>query len=145
MNLVRRATWKRPTITRILPGTDEFDRIWASLSPEDQAKIPRQPRVHEGGASMKIDAGMQPHELHSDQHGRLVNPDNSVGSNVVLRPRKRRKRPQEASARKILQDLFSNQVPSRQELSDPDLHWTLQQNGFHGSLETVRRASGRRK
>jgi hypothetical protein len=41
----------------VAPGTDEFDTIWKSLSPEEQARVPRQPRVHlvpEGEVKWKI-------------------------------------------------------------------------------------------
>jgi hypothetical protein len=84
--------------------------------------------------------------------GLTVNATLPVGHDKVQRltlhdryPRKRRERPQRTFAQKILKDLFPGRIPSRQELSDTDLHWVMRQKGFCGSLETARRASGRRR
>jgi hypothetical protein len=42
------------------PGSDEFDAIWTSLSPEDQAKIPRLPRALDIAAHFSISAVPEP-------------------------------------------------------------------------------------
>jgi hypothetical protein len=47
------------------PGTDAFDRVWTSLPAEDQAMIPRPPRMHSGEAGL---AGAGDTRFDSDQY-----------------------------------------------------------------------------
>jgi hypothetical protein len=68
-------SWQTPTLVEALPGSDEFDAIWTSLSPEDQARIPRQPRLLDIGAALLVGDGPDTGVKGSAHRYRLFNID----------------------------------------------------------------------
>lgn len=111
-------------------------------SANEKAHKPEVITIQPGEIQLKVNSNMQLSELQFDQHGRLVTGNATVSSNVVLRPLKRGQRD---PARKMLKDLYADGIPSRDQLSDLAMFEKLKEGGYTGSLESARRAAGRRR